>query len=79
MTGDHSRHAAGARNRRAATVTMVATVAAGAAADDVPSGTFFIVSNTSGMTVAAINMITVPETTGVNIRRSSESRATSAN
>ena len=31
------------------------------------------------MTVAAINMITVPETTGVKIRRSSESRAAIAN
>ena len=31
------------------------------------------------MTVAAISIITVPETTGVNIRRSSESRAASAN
>ena len=79
MTGDHSRHAAGARNTRAATITMVATVAAGAAADAVPSGTSLIVSNTSGMTVAAINMITVPVTTGVNIRRSSDSRAASAN
>ena len=38
-----------------------------------------MVPNTSGMTVAAISMITVPETTGVNIRRSSESLAASAN
>ena len=38
-----------------------------------------MVWKTSGMTVAAISMITVPETTGVNIRRSTESRAASAN
>ena len=79
ITGDHSRQAAGARSMRTATVTIVATVAAGAAAGDVPSGTSFMVSNTSGITVAAISMITVPETTGVNIRRSNESRAASAN
>ena len=36
-------------------------------------------SNTMGMTVTGINIITVPETTGVNIRRSSERRAASKN
>ncbi len=79
MSGDHSRHAGGPRNTSPATVTRVARAATGAAACDAPSGASVIVSNTIGMTVAAINIITVPETTGVNIRRSSESRAASAN
>ena len=38
-----------------------------------------MVSNTIGMTVTAISMMTTPETIGVNIRRSSESRAASRN
>ena len=79
ITGDHSRNPGGARSTRAPTTTMVASAAAGAAACDVPSGTSVKESNTIGMTVAAISMITVPATTGVNIRRSSESRAASAN
>ena len=79
MTGDHSLHAGGPRNTRAATVARVVAAAAGAAAGGVPSGTSFSESNTTGMTVAAINMITVPETTGVNIRRSSESLDASKN
>ena len=79
MSGDHSRHAGEARNTSAATVTRVARAAVGAAAGDVPSGTSFRVSNTMGATVTGISMITVPETTGVNIRRSSESRAASTN
>ena len=44
-----------------------------------PSGTSFSVPNTIGMTVTAISMMTVPDTTGVNIRRSSERRAASMN
>ena len=79
MTGDHNRNAGGARSTRAPTTTMVARAAAGAAAREVPSGTSVSESNTIGMTVAAISMITVPATTGVNIRRSSERRAASAN
>ena len=79
MTGDHSRSDDGARSTSAATMARVVAAATGAATGDVPSGTSFSVSNTTGMTVAAISMMTVPETTGVNIRRSSESRAASAN
>ena len=78
-TGDHSRHADGARSTRAATVARVARAAAGAAVWEAPSGTSVSEPNTIGMTVAAISMMTVPETTGVNIRRSSESRAARAN
>ena len=79
MTGDHSRNAGGARSTRAPTTTIVASAAAGAAACEEPSGTSVNEANTIGMTVAAISMITVPATTGVNILRSSESRAASAN
>ena len=74
MTGDHSLRAGGARSTSAATTTRVDRAAAGAAACDAPSGTSVNEPNTMGMTVAAISMITVPATTGVNIRRSSERR-----
>ena len=74
ITGDHSRSAGGARSTRAVTTTMVARAAAGAAACDVPSGTSVSEPNTIGMTVAVMSMMTVPATTGVNIRRSSDSR-----
>ena len=79
ITGDHNRNAGGARSTRPATTAKVAAEATGAAAREVPSGTSVSEPNTIGMTVAAISMITVPATTGVNIRRSSESRAASAN
>ena len=79
MSGDHSRHADGPRKTSAATVTSVATAAAGAATPEAPSGTSTNVSNTIGITVTAISIITVPVTTGANIRRSSDSLAASAN
>ena len=77
--GDQSRHAGGPRSTRTATVTIVATAAMGAPARDVPSGTSVSVSKTMGMTVAAISMITVPDTAGVKMRRNNESRDASAN
>ena len=79
ITGDQSRHAGGARSTRAATVKSVTAAVRAAASCDAPSGTSVSVSKTTGMTVAAMSMITVPETTGVKMRRSSESRAASAN
>ena len=79
MTGDHSRHVAGARSTSAAMIPRVTIATAGAATGDAPSGTSFRVSNTMGITVTGINIITVPETTGVNIRRSRERRAASRN
>ena len=79
MTGDHSRKAGGARSTSPATVTSVASAAAGATPAGVPSGASVSVLNTNGKTVAAISMMTVPDTTGVNIRRSSDSRAASRN
>ena len=79
MTGDHSRHADGARSTSAVMIPRVIIATVGAAAGDVPSGTSFRVSNTIGITVTGINIITVPETTGVNIRRNNERRAASRN
>ena len=72
MTGDQRRHAGGPRSTSAATTTRVVRAEAGAAALETPSGTSCRVSNITGMTVAAISMITVPDTTGVNILRSRE-------
>ena len=79
ISGDHSRHAGGARNTSPVTVARVTSAATGAAAGAVPSGTCVSASNTRGITVTAINMITVPETTGVKMRRNSGSRAASRN
>ena len=79
ITGDHNRQVGGARSTSTETVTIVATAAAGAAADDMSSATSPIVWKTSGITVAAISIITVPVTTGVNIRLSTDSRAARAN
>ena len=61
------------------TVTKANRAAVGAARGGVPSGTSVKESKTRGITVAAINITTVPETVGVNKRRISESRAASAN
>ena len=60
-------------------MAVVAKAANGEAAEGVPSGTSASMPNTMGMTVAAISMMTVPETTGVKIRRSTERRAARAN
>ena len=79
MIGDQRRQAGGALRTRTATVTSVAAAVSGAAAPDVFSGAAVMVSKTIGMTVAAISMMTVPETTGVKMRRNRESRAESAN
>ena len=79
MSGAHSRQVTGARSANTTRTTSVAPAAVGAAAGDVPSGTSASKPKTIGMTVTAISMITVPETTGVIIRRSSESRAAKAN
>ena len=51
----------------------------GAALEDEPSGTSVSMPNTMGNTVVAISMMTVPETTGVNMRRRSDRRAAIAN
>ena len=79
ISGDHSRHLGDARSTSAATVANVATAAIGAATGEVSSGTCVSASNTSGITVTAMSMITVPLTTGVKMRRNSWSRAASRN
>ena len=45
----------------------------------VPSGTSSNISNTTGITVTAINMMTTPATVGVMSFRNQASRAASAN
>ena len=49
----------------------------GAASAGLPSGTAASRSNTAGITVTGISMMTVPETVGVSTRWNSESRADS--
>ena len=58
---------------------MVERAAIGAAIGDAFSGTSLSVSNMMGITATAISMITVPETTGVKIRRSQDRREASRN
>ena len=56
-------------------VRMVAL--SGAASAGLPCGTAASRSNTAGITVTGISMMTVPETVGVSTRWNSESRADS--
>ena len=51
----------------------------GALQSDLPSGDALTMSKTSGITVTAMSISTVPATTGVTIRRNSESLAASRN
>ena len=74
MTGDQSRKAGGARRISPPTTSRVTSAAVGAAASGVSAGTSVREEKISGITVAAMSMITVPATTGVNTRRSHESR-----
>ena len=69
MSGDHSRSRGGPRSTSPATTSSVTPADRGAAKSGVPSGTSVSTPNTVGNTVAAISMITVPVTTGVNILR----------
>ena len=59
--------------------SRVTTKLRGAAKAGVSCGTSSIMSKAIGMTVTAISMITVPDTVGVRMRRSSESRPESTN
>ena len=59
--------------------STVASALTGADSGGAPSGTWVSMSNTIGITVTAISMITVPATVGVSILRSRDSRAASAN
>ena len=77
IIGDHNRQAGGPLSTSPATTRMVIPTEMGAAPLETPSGTSFRMSNITGMIVTAISMITVPDTTGVNIRLSSDSREAS--
>ena len=79
MMGDHRRRTGGARNTSAAVTIIVASAVISAPVSEDPSGVSVIVENMMGMTVAAISIITVPQTTGVKMRRSSANFAASAN
>lgn len=74
MTGDQSRKAGGARRTSPPTTSRIARAVTGAAASGVSAGASVRASKISGVTVAAMSMITVLATTGVNTRRSHESR-----
>ena len=77
--GAHSRTAGDPRSTSPATTASETTATTGDANEGVPSGTSSSMVKIIGITVAAISMITDPATTGVKIRRSSDSLADSRN
>ena len=79
MSRAHSRQTPEARIASTVAVTNVAAATDGPAASGAPSGTSFSLSTAMDMTVTAISMSAVPETTGVMILRSIGSHAASAN
>ena len=79
MIGAQSRRLPLAHRVNTATTNRVAPALAGALAVGAPGGASLSMSNMIGITVTAISAITVPATTGVMIRRSSERRADKAN
>ena len=79
MTGAQRRSGPPALSAMPMITSRVARALSGAAGGGAAAGTCASMSNTIGMTVTAISMITVPATVGVNTRRSNESRAASAN
>ena len=81
IIGDQSCSLRGARRRSKVTTARVMAAVSGAAIGDtiLPSGVLVSIPNTARMTVAAISISTVPDTTGVITRRSSESRAATTN
>ena len=79
MTGDQSRSGLGPRSTSVRIVNRVTTSTTGAAMPGTPCGISVSMSNTMGITVAAMSMITVPVTTGVKTRRSAGSQAASRN
>ena len=62
------------RRAMATMITRVATTVSGVAEEGTPSGISFSMSKATGITVTAISMMTVPDTVGVRMRRSSDSR-----
>ena len=81
IIGDQSRSDRGARSISRVTTASVTADAAGAAYGDAdtPRGACVSISNTARMTVAAMSISTVPDTTGVMTRRSQDSRAATTN
>ena len=81
ISGDHICNERGARRSIKAMTAKVTTAARGAAIGDtdLPGGTSVSIPNTARITVAAISMSTVPDTTGVIMRRNNESRAATKN
>ena len=79
MMGAHSRNLGGARRISSATTTSVTAAVARAPVIDPPSGMSVNDSKAMGITVAAMSMMTVPDTTGVKMRRSHESLEARAN
>ena len=79
IMGDHRRIHDGPRRISTPTTIIVTLTATIAATLSVPSGMSLKDSKMIVMTVAAMSIITVPVTTGVKIRRSSESRPASRN
>ena len=74
ITGPHMRITPAARSTITSVTPRVTSAVTGPAAGAAPSGTCSTRSRTSGMTVTAISMITVPATVGVMRRRSSDRR-----
>ena len=78
ISSDQGRQIRGARSINIVVTTNVTAATHGPAAKVAPSGTSFIRSKAMGRTMAAISMSTVPETTGVMMRRSRGSQAANA-
>ena len=79
MTGAQRRSAPVAFSASPIMTSTVTRALSGADKGGALCGTSLSVSNTMGITVTAISMITVPATVGVSTRRNSESRAASTN
>ena len=78
MTEFQARSSRFPRSMRPTTHSKVTAATTGAAAGDAPSGTRVSMANAMGMTVTATSAVSVPDTTGVMMRRSSTRRPASA-
>ena len=78
ISRDHGRQVPGARSISIVDTNRVTAATNGPAATGAPSGTSVSRSKAMGRTMAAISISTVPETTGVMMRRSSGSQAATA-
>ena len=77
--GDHSRSDGGPRRISPPITSRVVRAASGAATSSTPSGTSVSDAKMTGVTVAAMSMMTTPATVGVKMRLSSDSLAASMN